>query len=91
MGLRRAILREKPMSDPFDAERWSVLFLGRIEAGTPGWEDCVQRRREMGSVTPPGQIALEPERATLESDFSVGLSLSDFFLTKSEICTICSY
>ena len=27
------------MADPFDIERWSVLLLGRIEAGTPGSED----------------------------------------------------
>jgi hypothetical protein len=48
---------------------------GSNRSGTPRSEDCVRRRRQMGSVMPPGRIALEPERATVEGDFLSILAL----------------
>jgi hypothetical protein len=63
---------EKPQRRPRNDQR-EIVPLGRpasgsSRSGTPRSEDCVQRWREMGSVV-PGQIALEPERAAVESDF----------------------
>jgi hypothetical protein len=75
MGLRRAILREKPMSDPFDAERWSVLLRGRIEAGRPDRKIVFNAGGRWEASGPPVKsLSSRSER------LSRAISLSDFWL-----------